>query len=149
MTDHPKYPAERLLCADYHHPLEKSSHALTNAQHIRYFLALIWLVNGLFCKVLGMVPRHERIVATLLGEEHAEFLTLLIGTAEIGMAAWIISGWRYRPCAVTQIAVIASMNLIEFFAVPNLLLWGQANAFFALVLIIVIYLSAFVVNREH
>lgn len=110
---------------------------------LRYAFAAIWLVNGLFCKVLGLVPRHERIVAAILGETHAHFLTLLIGVSEIVMAAWIISGWRYRFCAGVQMAVVLVMNAIEFFAVPQLLLWGHFNALFSALLIVLIYLNAF------
>ena len=62
----------------------------------RHLFALIWLVNGLWCKVLGMVPRHQEIVAAIISPAIASPLTLAIGFAEIGMAAWIIWGWCYR-----------------------------------------------------
>lgn len=110
----------------------------------KYLLAGIWVINGFFCKILGLVPRHERIVAAILGEEHSGMSTIAIGISELLMAAWILSGWRYRLCAEMQIAVIASMNVIEFITVPHLLLWGNANAFFALLLIGLISMSAFV-----
>lgn len=109
----------------------------------RFLFAAIWLVNGLFCKVLDLVPRHERIVAEILGEGHPQLVTLLIGISEIIMAVWIISGWRYPLCAVVQIAVILVMNVIEFFAVPQLLLWGRLNLLFAVVLIMLIGINAF------
>jgi len=35
---------------------------------VTYLIAAVWLVNGLFCKVLHLTPRHERIVARILGE---------------------------------------------------------------------------------
>jgi hypothetical protein len=82
------------------------------------FIATVWLVNGLFCKVLELVPRHQDIVARILSNEHARLLTVLIGLAEIGMAVWIISGnWR-RFNAVTQIMVVAAMNTLEAILVP-------------------------------
>jgi len=34
---------------------------------LKYFIALIWLINGLFCKLLNFVPRHEEIVKRILG----------------------------------------------------------------------------------
>jgi hypothetical protein len=34
-------------------------------------IALVWLANGLLCKVLGLVPRHEAIVARILGPHAA------------------------------------------------------------------------------
>ncbi len=111
---------------------------------VRYMIAVVWLINGLLCKVLGLVPRHERIVASILGSDHhAALFTTLIGFGEIGIAAWVLSGWKYTWCAVMQIALILSMNVIEFFLVPDLLLWGRANILFALLLVAIIYLNAF------
>ncbi len=109
----------------------------------RHLFALIWLVNGLWCKVLGMVPRHQEIVAAIISPAIASPLTLAIGFAEIGMAAWIIWGWCYRSCAVLQIAIILLMNVIEFYAVPELLLWGRWNTVFAVLLCAAIYWNAF------
>lgn len=108
----------------------------------RYLFALVWLVNGLWCKVLDMVPRHQEIVAFLLGDALARPLTVAIGVAEVGMAAWIVTGWRYRLCAGVQIAVILLMNVIEFLAVPHLLLWGRLNIVFAVLLCAVIHRHA-------
>ncbi|MBL9170823.1 MAG: hypothetical protein JNN07_24030 [Verrucomicrobiales bacterium] len=54
----------------------------------RVFFAGVWLVNGMYCKVLDGVPRHRWIVARILGEDHSLFLTRLIGIAEIAMAVW-------------------------------------------------------------
>ena len=116
-------------------------HFISNWLH--YLIAIAWIINGLFCKVLNLVPRHQEIVARILGNEHARLLTLLIGVAEIGMAAWILSGTWKRLNVVTQILVIAIMNSLEFFLVPHLLLWGRANAFFASVFIVLIYYNEF------
>ena len=112
------------------------------------FIATIWFTNGLFCKVLNLVPRHQEIVARILGNEHPRFLTLLIGVAEIGMAAWTLSGIRKRLNVVIQILVIATMNSIEFFLVPDLLLWGRANAIFAFVFIVLIYYNEFHLTKK-
>src|SRR5437773_4211250 len=101
---------------------DKNKHKLLN-----YLIAAVWIANGLFCKVLNMVPRHQQIVARILGEEHARLLTLLIGLSEIVMAVWILSGIKTRLNAVVQILVIAVMNVLEFFLVPDLLLWGRGN----------------------
>jgi hypothetical protein len=115
---------------------------------LHYFIATIWITNGLFCKVLNLVPRHQEIVAGILGNEHARLLTLLIGGAEIGMAAWILSGIRKRLNVIIQIFVIATMNSLEFFLVPDLLLWGKANAFFAFVFIVSIYYNEFHLTKK-
>jgi hypothetical protein len=116
---------------------------ITKKKIINYLIAGIWIGNGLFCKVLNLVPRHQEIVARILGNEHSRILTLLIGISEITMAAWILSGIRQRLNAISQIVVIASMNILEFFLVPDLLLWGRFNAVFASILIFSIYYNEF------
>ena len=110
---------------------------------LNYSIALVWLANGLFCKGLNLVPRHQEIVATILGQQHARLLTIAIGISEILMAIWILSGIKSRLNAIFQIAVIAVMNTLEFILVPGLLLWGRFNALFALLLILVIYYHEF------
>ncbi len=105
---------------------------------ISIFIASVWLINGLFCKVLNLVPRHRQIVSEILGEEYAPLFTTLIGFAEIGMAVWIFTGWWPRLTAAAQITIIATMNILEFILVPDLLLWGHANSLFALLFILLI-----------
>jgi len=113
-----------------------------------FCFALIWLANGLFCKVLNLVPRHEQIVAGILGEEYAGILTVVIGISEILMAIWIVSGIKSRLNALIQIIVIASMNVLEFIIASDLLLWGKFNSLFALLLILVIFYNEFVLNKK-
>ena len=62
----------------------------------------------------------------------------MIGILEMLMAVWILSGISSRLNAITQIAIISLMNIIEFILVPELLLWGQFNAVFAFAFILVI-----------
>jgi len=115
----------------------------TTSKILKYFIAAVWLTNGLFCKVLNLVPRHQEIVASILGQEHARLLTVAIGISELLMAIWILSGIKSRLNAIIQILVIAVMNTLEFILVPGLLLWGRFNALFALLLILVIYYNEF------
>src|SRR5437764_1383516 len=98
---------------------------------LNYLIAAVWIANGLFCKVLNLVPRHQEIVARILGGEHAGIFTKGIGLAETAMGIWILSGFMARLNAITQIVIIAVMNLLEFILVPDLLLWGRINALFA------------------
>lgn len=104
----------------------------------RLCFAAVWLVNGLWCKVLGGVPRHEEIVARILGAEYAGPLTRLIGAAEIVFAIWILSGLRRRWSAWTQIAVVLTMNVIEAALAPDLLLFGRLNLLVALAYVSVV-----------
>ena len=112
-------------------------------QSIRYLIALVWLANGLLCKILTLVPRHEAIVARILGPTYAGPLTRLIGLAEIGMAVWVLSGLHPRWCARAQIALIFSMNVLEAWLAPDLLMWGRANTVFAGLFCLLIYCHTF------
>jgi hypothetical protein len=111
------------------------------------FTALVWFINGFFCKVLNLVPRHELIVAKILGIEFAGWATKAIGVLEMFMALWIMSRFRPRLNAVTQIIIVATMNTLEFILVPDLLLWHKANAIFAFLFILIIYYNAFHLNK--
>lgn len=102
------------------------------------FIALVWLVNGLVCKVLNLVPRHQQIVARILGPDQARLLTVLIGSLEILMTVWILSGIQPRLCTWVQVIVILAMNILEFILAPDLLLFGRMNLVFALLFAAVI-----------
>lgn len=108
-----------------------------------WLIALIWLINGLFCKIINLVPRHEQIVARILGNDYSRQLTVLIGVAEITMSIWIISRQSPRFNAIVQMLVISIMNILEFILAPDLLLWGKLNLLFAALLIFTIYYIQF------
>ncbi len=112
------------------------------------FIAAVWFINGFFCKLLNMVPRHELIVSRTLGPQYAMPLTRIIGALEVLMSVWIVSRIMPRMNALTQIMVIATMNGLEFFLVPDLLLWGKGNAVFAFLLILLIVYNEFYLNKS-
>lgn len=116
---------------------------------LSYSIALVWLVNGLICKVFNLVPRHEQIVAAILGSDFSRTLTVLIGLSEIVMAVWIVSQFKHRKNTIAQIVIVLTMNILEFLLVPELLLWGRANAIFALLFVGVVYWNEFILNREE
>lgn len=111
-------------------------------------IALVWLINGLFCKVLHLVPRHEMIVSRILGFVYAPFLTILIGFSEILMCIWIMSNIKSRWCAITQILLVATMNIIEYNFAQDLLLFGKLNLVFASIFILVVYYNEFILNAD-
>lgn len=117
-------------------------------QILTYLIASVWIANGLFCKILDLVPRHQLIVARILHVD-ARMLTIQIGIAETLMALWILSGINSRLSASVQIVAIATMNLLEFFLAPDLLLWGKFNAVFALLFIVTIFYNEFYLNRDQ
>ncbi len=56
---------------------------------------------------------------------------------------WIFSGIKPRFAVLFQMTMVAVMNVIEFFLVPNLLLFGKLNIVFAAMFIALIYLNEF------
>lgn len=115
---------------------------------INYFIAFVWIVNGFFCKVLNLAPRHEQIVSRILGDEYAQLLTKLIGVSEIFMAVWILSRIKTRLNVWLQILIVATMNILEFILVPDLLLWGKGNSIFAFLFIVLVFYNEFVLNKK-
>jgi hypothetical protein len=116
---------------------------------LKYGLAAVWLANGLLCKVLHLVPRHEAIVARILGPTYAAPITRAIGLAEIGMAIWVLSGRYIRLNAAAQIGLVVSMNVLEFWLAPDLLLWHRLNSVFAGFFVLVVYIYGFVLSPSH
>ena len=112
-------------------------------------IASVWLINGLLCKIMNLVPRHEKIVATILGEDFARLLTVVIGFSEVIMAIWIVSKFKTRFNAITQIMVVATMNILEFIFVPDLLLWGRINSLLAFLFILIVYYNEFILSKKH
>lgn len=112
------------------------------------FIAAIWITNGVFCKLLNLVPRHQQIVAGILGDKYSRTFTILIGLSEMAMAIWILSRIRARLNAISQIIIIAAMNILELIHVPGLLLWGKYNSVFAFLLIMIVYYNEFYLNKK-
>lgn len=126
--------------------MQKKGHA-TIRTVLKILISLVWLVNGLFCKVLNFVPRHELIVGRILGTEYAPILTKTIGVLEILMFIWILSGIKSRVCSIVQILIVLTMNLIEFFVAPDLLLFGKANLLVALAFTGVLVVYEFILTQ--
>lgn len=115
---------------------------------LNLLIATVWIVNGLLCKVLGLVPRHQEIVARILGDSHAEFLTLGIGVSEVFMAIWILSRIWPKLCVATQIVVVLTMNTIELILAPDLLLFGRLNFVLAVGFVVLVYYNEFVLAKR-
>ena len=115
---------------------------------LNYIIVAVWIVNGVFCKLLNLVPRHQQIVARILGDKYAVAFTKFIGVSELLMAIWIISSIKTRFCAISQIAIVLAMNIIELFLAPDLLLFGKINFLIALLFVSVVYYNEFVLNKN-
>lgn len=88
-------------------------------------VAAVWLVHGLYNKLLGGSARHLAIVQAMPGLDGAagEFALAAIGLGEVALAAWILSRRAPRACAATQTAALLSMNVLELTYARHLLLW--------------------------
>ncbi|MEM8906614.1 MAG: DoxX-like family protein [Bacteroidota bacterium] len=117
---------------------------LNHSSFLTFFIATVWLVNGLYCKLFNGMPRHRQIVAQILGEEHATLLTQQIGLGEVFLAIWVLSHYFKRWNAGLQILLVLIMNILERYWVPELLLWGPLNFVFALGFIGLVYYWGFV-----
>ena len=115
---------------------------------LTYLIATVWIANGLFCKVLNLVPRHEQIIGSILGDEFSRPMTILIGLSEIIMALWVLSCIKTRLNAISQMTVVATMNILEFIIVPDLLLWRRFNSVFAAFFVLLIFYNEFIFKQE-
>lgn len=115
---------------------------------VTYFISAIWLINGLFCKILNFEPRHQQIVSRILGGEYASELTLLIGLSELVMVFWVLSRFKSRFNAIFQITIVLVMNVIEFFFASDILLWGKFNIVYACLFIALVYYNEFVLIKK-
>ena len=115
---------------------------------LNYLIATVWLINGLVCKLLNLVPRHQLIISRIFGDEEAEVLTRAIGLTEIVIAIWILSSIRSRMCAITQIIIVVTMNALEFFLAPDLLLFGKINSLVALFFVAIVYFNEFILRKK-
>ena len=115
---------------------------------LTYFISTVWLINGLFCKVLNFEPRHKQIISSILGNEYANELTVLIGFSEILMVVWILSRFKSKINALVQITIVLVMNAIEFFFASDLLLWGKLNIVFACMFVALVYYNEFILIKK-
>lgn len=111
-------------------------------------IALVWVINGLFCKLLNLVPRHQEIVEQILGETYSRPITGLIGVGEIMLGIIILSRVMPRTTALTQILLVGTMNIMEFILVPDLLFWGKFNSLFAIGFILIVYYREFILRKK-
>ena len=113
-----------------------------------YFISLVWFVNGFFCKILNLVPRHQEIVASILNEQYSREITFIIGVLEILMTIWILSKFKSKLNSIVQIVIIIIMNIIEFITVKDLLLFGNLNIVFAFLFVLIIYYQKFIFKEK-
>ena len=89
------------------------------------FVASVWLLHGLFNKLLHGSPRHLQIVQSVPGLSGVagQHVLTAVGLLEVGIALWVVSGWAAHGCAAVQTILLLSMNAIELTVARPLLLW--------------------------
>lgn len=122
-----------------------------NLQNLNKVLTLIisavWLVNGIVCKIFNLVPRHQEIVATILGDSYSFILTKAIGVSEVLMAVWVLSGIKSKICALSQIGIVLLMNILELTWASELLYWGSFNLLFASLFSAMVFCNEFLLKK--
>ena len=82
---------------------------------------MVWIAFGLVFKVFRAVPRHEQIVARIIGHKHAPVATRLMGLGECVIGVWMLSGWHLPWCALAQTVLVVTVYFIELRTAPDLL----------------------------
>lgn len=90
-------------------------------------IAAVWIFHGLYSKLLKGIPRHERIVARVLGERWAPVVIKLVGVAEVLLGVWFLTGWWRAGAALVQTLALVTMNALEIRHARDLLIspWGM------------------------
>jgi DoxX-like family len=79
---------------------------------IEVAVALVWLYEGLWCKLLGG-SRHELDVVQatpLFTPELAAAFLRALGVFECALAVWVLSGWQPLWAAGVQTVLLVSLN---------------------------------------
>jgi DoxX-like family len=79
---------------------------------IEIAVAMVWVYEGLWCKVLRG-SRHELEVveaAPVFGPGVAALFLRALGVFECALAVWVLSGWQPLWAAVVQTALLVSLN---------------------------------------
>ena len=82
----------------------------------------VWIFHGLYSKILNRIPRHRQIVSRILGEKVAVPATILIGTLEVVLGLWVLSGEQRILCAMVQTSGLVAMNTLEILRARDLLI---------------------------
>jgi hypothetical protein len=95
------------------------------ARALRFLVAGVWLIHGLYNKLLGGSPRHLAIVQSVpgLGGAAGARVLLAVGVFEVAIAIWMLSRRAPRLCAAVQSVALLTMNVVELRYAHPLLLW--------------------------
>lgn len=91
-------------------------------------VAGVWLVHGLYNKLLHGSPRHLAIVQSIPGLDggSGDAVLIAVGTGEVALGLWVLSGAAPLLCATVQTIALVSMNVMEVAFARHLLIWPAA-----------------------
>ena len=83
-----------------------------NPKLIRFAIAMVWIYQGLWCKVAAGVPHHLAVISAVpfIGPIAGRAALKLLGLVECGVGIWVLGGWQMRRAAMAQTALLAAMN---------------------------------------
>jgi len=79
---------------------------------IRIAIALVWLYEGLWCKLFERMPHQVDVVAAhpLFDARSARWVLRVIGVVEVALALWVVSGVAPWLAALAQTVLLVGMN---------------------------------------
>jgi uncharacterized membrane protein YphA (DoxX/SURF4 family) len=88
-------------------------------------VASVWLIHGLYNKLLHGSTRHLAIVQSVpwFGGSTGEHTLMAVGLLETGIGLWVLVGSAPRLCAAVQTVLLPTMNVVELTFARHLLLW--------------------------
>jgi uncharacterized membrane protein YphA (DoxX/SURF4 family) len=80
---------------------------------IRGVVALVWLYEGLWCKLFRGKPGEFEVVKAvpLYGPRFGVPFLMILGVTEVAIAAWVLSGAGAFFCAIVQTLLLVSLNI--------------------------------------
>lgn len=78
---------------------------------LRVAIALVWLYQGAWMKLIAVDPHHLSIVEAAIPFGPPRLWIGLIGALEIFLALWFLFPWKRRWCAWAQVGLLLVMNL--------------------------------------
>ena len=87
---------------------------------LRGAVAGVWLYEGLWCKLLGGDPNQLRVVEEVprFGPKYGKLFLKALGTVEVGMGLWVLSGFAPVAAAIAQTILLVLLN-------ANGLIWSR------------------------
>src|SRR5437870_1071048 len=87
---------------------------------IRIPIAMVWLHQGLWCKVLDR-SAHQAAIVQASPLWNPRSVSIALGGLECAVAVWVLSGFQLRRAAIAQTVLLAGMNAAGLVWAANLI----------------------------